>query len=153
MIDLAPSLMLAAAAFLSDAQLDRDHDVKALTCLALNVYHESRSEPVEGQLAVAYVTLNRAQDEAFPDDICGVVEQSAGASCQFSWVCDANSITPRNHAAFRKALRVSVDALAGRAPDPTDGATFFVATSIKRPGWTRRLTQTAAIDNHVFFRP
>jgi spore germination cell wall hydrolase CwlJ-like protein len=144
--------MLAAAALLSDAKLDRDYDVQALTCLALNVYHEARAEPVEGQLGVAYVTLNRTRAEAFPDDICQVVTQSNGAACQFSWVCSGRSATPRNAAAYRKALRVAVEALEGARPDPTDGALFFVASSIKRPGWTRNLVQTAAIDGHVFFR-
>ena len=153
MIDLAPPLALAAAAMLADAQIDTDYDVSALTCMALNVYHEARAEPVDGQLAVAFVTINRMRDEAFPSDVCGVVTQSNSIACQFSWVCDGNSITPRNAEAFRRALRVSIDALTGAAEDPTHGATFFVSTRIQRPGWTRRLTQTAAIDGHVFFRP
>jgi spore germination cell wall hydrolase CwlJ-like protein len=153
MIDLAPSLALVVAAMLADARLDTDYDVSALTCMALNVYHEARAEPVEGQLAVAFVTMNRVGAEGFPDDVCSVVTQSNSIVCQFSWVCDGNSITPRNAEAFRRALRVSIDALTGAAEDPTHGATFFVSTRIKRPGWTSRLTQTAAIDGHVFFRP
>ena len=31
----------------------------ALMCLALNIYFEARSEPIEGQIAIAEVTLNR----------------------------------------------------------------------------------------------
>jgi spore germination cell wall hydrolase CwlJ-like protein len=152
-MDLAPPLALLASAMLADARLDKQYDLSALTCMALNVYHEARSEPVEGQLAVAFVTLNRTKQDEFPDDICGVVTQSRGASCQFSWTCGENSITPRNAEQFRNALQVSIDALTGVASDPTDGATFFVSSRSKRPSWTRGLTQTAAIDGHVFFRP
>ena len=60
----------------------------ALQCLALNVYWEARSEPMQGQLAVAAVTLNRVNDPRFPDDICDVVRQGGEVRkhrCQFSW--------------------------------------------------------------------
>ena len=46
-----------------------------LTCLALNVYHESKNQSLIGQYAVAQVTLNRVKDERFPNTICGVIEQ------------------------------------------------------------------------------
>lgn len=152
MIDLAPPLMLAAAALLSDASLDKDYDVSALTCLALNVYYEARAEPVEGQLAVAFVTLNRVEGTRFPDDICGVVGEKRGGRCQFSWVCVLDEFEPRNDEAFLKALAVSADALAGRVEDPTNGAKFFISSRIKRPDWTRRMTVTAAIEGHMFLR-
>lgn len=151
-MDLAPSLMLAAAAMLADAGVDTTYDAKALSCLALNVYHESRGEPIEGQLAVAHVTLNRAQSTGHPDDICSVVTETRGASCQFGWWCDGRSIVPRNETVFKRSLRVALDAMTGAAEDPTDGATFFVSSRLGRPGWTRRLTQTAEISGHVFFR-
>ena len=40
-------------------------------CLAVAVYFESRSEPLEGQLAVAKVLLNRASSGRFPSTVCG----------------------------------------------------------------------------------
>jgi spore germination cell wall hydrolase CwlJ-like protein len=46
-----------------------------LTCLALNVYHESKNQSIIGQYAVAQVTLNRVKDERFPNNICDVVKQ------------------------------------------------------------------------------
>jgi spore germination cell wall hydrolase CwlJ-like protein len=152
MMDLAPSLMLAAAAMLADANVDTDLDARALSCLALNVYHESRGEPVEGQLAVAHVTLNRAESSGHPDDLCAVVTEANGASCQFGWWCDGRATAPRNERAFQTSLKVAMDAVTGAAPDPTDGATFFVSSRLNRPGWTQRLTQTAQIHGHVFFR-
>jgi spore germination cell wall hydrolase CwlJ-like protein len=48
---------------------------KALRCLALNIYHEARSEPRAGQIAVASVTLNRVKSKRFPGTVCDVVMQ------------------------------------------------------------------------------
>ena len=42
----------------------------ALMCLAMNVYHESRSEPMLGQYAVAHVVVNRVQSDKYPDEVC-----------------------------------------------------------------------------------
>ena len=40
-----------------------------ISCLARNVYYESRGESYEGQLAVAVVTLNRVKHSKFPNTI------------------------------------------------------------------------------------
>ena len=53
-----------------------------LHCLAGAVYFEARGEPLEGQLAVAQVIVNRAEDRRFPSSYCGVVYQRS----QFSFV-------------------------------------------------------------------
>ena len=47
----------------------------AFLCLAMNVYHEAKNQPFEGQVAVAQVVLNRVEDKRFPNTICEVVEQ------------------------------------------------------------------------------
>ena len=51
-------------------------------CLATAVYFESMGEPLEGQLAVAQVVINRSQSGRYPSSWCGVVKQKA----QFSFV-------------------------------------------------------------------
>ena len=48
-----------------------------MRCLAGAVYFESRGEPLAGQLAVAQVVINRAEDRRFPASYCGVVYQRA----------------------------------------------------------------------------
>ena len=48
---------------------------RQLTCLAKNIYHEAATEPFEGKVAVAQVTINRAESGKFPSDICNVVYQ------------------------------------------------------------------------------
>jgi spore germination cell wall hydrolase CwlJ-like protein len=127
---------------------------KALRCLALNVYHEARSEPVVGQVAVAAVTLNRVASGAFPDSVCGVVEQGGQERnhCQFSWWCDGRTDAPRNKEAWQEALRVSLRALTGKAPDPTGGALFYHTTSV-HPRWSRTFERTARIGRHLFYKP
>ena len=35
---------------------------EALVCLALNIYHEAKNQPLIGQIAVAQVTINRVRD-------------------------------------------------------------------------------------------
>jgi N-acetylmuramoyl-L-alanine amidase len=63
------------------------------TCMALNLYHEARGEPVAGMIAVFEVVLARVKSAKFPDDICGVVWQQHvkpnGVKVgQFSWTAD-----------------------------------------------------------------
>ena len=62
-------------------------------CLAEAIYFESRGEPLEGQVAVAEVVLNRVDDRQFPQTVCGVTNQGAGSGrgCQFSYACDGRS--------------------------------------------------------------
>lgn len=125
-----------------------------ITCLALNVYWESRAEAEEDQLAVAWVTLNRVASPDFPDEVCAVVYQGGEASrfqCQFSWWCDGKPDTPYNRDAWERALGVARQAIAGAAPDPTDGALYFHNNTVS-PDWARAKTLTARIGPHRFYK-
>ena len=63
-----------------------------LECLTRNIYWEAASEPFEGKVAVAQVTMNRVASGKFASDVCGVVYQKnivyEKVICQFSWYCD-----------------------------------------------------------------
>jgi spore germination cell wall hydrolase CwlJ-like protein len=48
---------------------------KDVECLARNIFYEAGSEPLEGKVAVGMVTINRTQDERYPQTVCGVVRQ------------------------------------------------------------------------------
>lgn len=61
-------------------------------CLALAIYYETRSEPLEGQLAVAKVILNRVDSDHYPNDVCDVVYQPR----QFSFTHDGKPERPRH---------------------------------------------------------
>ena len=58
-----------------------DEDVYILACL---VYHESRGECFDGQVAVVEVVLNRMLSDYFPDTVEEVVFQKYGDVWQFS---------------------------------------------------------------------
>jgi spore germination cell wall hydrolase CwlJ-like protein len=68
----------------------RDRE-RQLDCLAKNIYHEAAGESFEGKVAVAQVTMNRAESGKFPSDVCAVVYQKnvfyEKVVCQFSWYC------------------------------------------------------------------
>jgi spore germination cell wall hydrolase CwlJ-like protein len=134
---------------LSGAELER-----SVRCLALNIYHEARSEPELGQRAVAAVTLNRVASGQFPGSVCGVVEQGGKGrnACQFSWRCDAASDRPREAAAWLHALDLSRKALSGLTADPTGGALYYHAIYVE-PGWSQDLRRTARIGRHLFYKP
>ena len=123
-------------------------------CLALNIYHEARSEPSKGQEAVAAVTINRVASAAFPDSVCQVVKQGGKKrnGCQFSWWCDRNSDHPREHGAWEEALYLSRKALDGKVSDPTNGALYYHANYVK-PRWARTFKRTNKIGRHLFYKP
>ena len=62
---------------------------KQLKCLADNIYFEAGYESFEGKVAVAQVTLNRANHPNWSSDVCKVVYQKnviyEKVVCQFSW--------------------------------------------------------------------
>lgn len=125
-----------------------------LECLALNIYHEARSESSEGQLAVAYTTLNRVADTQFPDSVCEVVQQGGEAKlhkCQFSWWCDGKSDKIREMRAWQRSLLVAELALGNRYNDPTGGALFYHTDDVN-PYWSRHFKLLARIGKHLFYR-
>ena len=61
------------------AAVSLDDERRATDCLSAAVYYEARSEPIDGQRAVAQVVLNRVRDRAFPASVCRVVYQRSAA--------------------------------------------------------------------------
>jgi spore germination cell wall hydrolase CwlJ-like protein len=122
-------------------------------CLAEAIYYESRGEPLEGQIAVAEVVLNRVDDRRFPNSICGVTRQGVGdgRGCQFSYACDGRPERMASDGPRERAEKLAAIMIAGRERSVTDGATYFHATYV-RPSWSRTFTQTAAIGAHIFYR-
>src|SRR4051812_23345475 len=99
-----------------------------LSCLALNVYHEARNQPLEGQLAVAHVTLNRLDESRTASSVCEVVFKGR----DFSWTADPEKLTssPSDAASWSVAKWVARMAVAKRDADPVRGSTYFHATSV-----------------------
>lgn len=109
-----------------------DHNERDILCLARNIYFESRGQSLQGQKAVAFVTLNRVKDARFPKTICDVVHQQTKGTCQFSWVCSrgmrVSDITAFNQA---RAVASKVISAYNELKDPSHGALYFSARSVR----------------------
>jgi spore germination cell wall hydrolase CwlJ-like protein len=117
-------------------------------CLANAVYFEARGEPIEGQLAVAEVVLNRVASKRYPDTICAVVEQP----WQFSFVNATGRIpdADRSSEAWRKAVAIARIAQAGTA-DAVDSDVLWYHAEYVSPSWGRRLARQEKIGLHIFY--
>jgi spore germination cell wall hydrolase CwlJ-like protein len=124
-------------------------------CLALNIYHEARSEPILGQYGVALVTMNRAgQDRS---KVCDVVFKRK----QFSWANKgvwrsgngwilSRRLQPKEKHAWETAVIIAETTLSGRMCDITHGATYYHERSI-HPYWASIFTRVKDMGRHVFY--
>lgn len=112
-----------------------DGDVELL---AKVITAEARGEPIEGQLAVAWVVLNRV---AKPGWWGGNLREVLTKPWQFA---------PPAKNATETALAVAALAVAGHTLDPVDGSTHF--HSGPAPDWADDLTFVRRIGGHSFFR-
>ena len=135
--------------------------LSAVMCLALNLYFEARDQPVVGQLAVGFSTMNRVADERYPDTVCGVVKQAKYNSwdpdhpirhrCQYSWFCDGLSDLPTDDKAMLEATILAANIFYGRVTDISAGSTHYHATYVQ-PYWADHMTVVFTIDDHIFYR-
>tara|TARA_R110000744_G_scaffold311814_3_gene419234 strand:- start:409 stop:810 length:402 start_codon:yes stop_codon:yes gene_type:complete len=126
----------------------------SLMCLALNVYHESRSDVISGQYAVALTTINRVQSNNFPDSVCSVVHQGYHKGrhrCQFSWYCDGKSDKPYEELQWAMALLVASDVIQGNVTDFTKGSDHYHATYVK-PYWAKQMQYVGQYGSHLFYK-
>ena len=146
-----------------------------LYCLAMNIYHEARAEPVAGQYAVADVTINRTLDKRYPGTICGVVMQARMKEswktkqypdlpddqrkyipirnqCQFSWFCDGRSDAVRDSSSWRKAQEIAYRIVQERKfRGITEGATHYHADYVS-PKWRHDFDLVGRVGVHIFYR-
>ena len=152
----APDMQLGEVrydpAFLSSLDEVTDGDA-AWECLSEALYFEARGESLEGIYAVAEVILNRVDDGAFPDSVCGVVHQGADAglhACQFSYNCDGLPETIAETRAWRRVGKVARLMLGGLDRPLTDGATYYHTKAVS-PSWSEVFRRTTAIGTHYFY--
>jgi len=123
---------------------------KQILCMAKNIYYEAAMESFEGKLAVAQVTLNRANSSKFPSTICDVVYQKVNNTYQFSWVGEKVSEI-KNKYAWEECLIVAKKALTEHKLHDTiykTKAMYYHNTSVN-PAW--KLKYVAKIGNHLFY--
>jgi len=129
------------------------HDIK---CLALNIFHEARSESEAGQRAVASVTLNRVASKRYPNNICDVVYEKRWDRIrkryvgQFSWT-EFDRPPKLKSKAWFQAWRIAEAAYKEKDKRQLKGAIFYHAKYIK-PSWARKKKPIAQIGSHIFYK-
>ena len=138
---LRPALLSVLVDQMSDAALPAaDADTR---CLARAVYFEARGEPLEGQLAVAQVVLNRVASGRFADSACGVINQPG----QFSFAHDRS---PSAGSDWRVAEAIARIAVANGWVPVAPRAVNFHAVRVA-PSWNA-MAKVTQIGHHIFYR-
>lgn len=134
-------------------------------CLAQNIFFEARNQSIEGQVAVAWVTINRKTAGEFPMTLCEVVQQGRKDAngnmirnqCQFSWYCDGKSdripgnvIAQRAWEDAQLVARVVLLDWARNEQSPVEDATFYHAHYVS-PHWAEQFTVVATVEDHIFY--
>ena len=149
------SIILMMFAFMPTAKADEDD----FTCLVEAIYHEARSEPLMGMIAVANTILNRVYSKNYPNTICGVVHQGkyweghpVKNKCQFSYWCDGKPEMFNDMASLKKSIGVAEMSLMGVVMRDTLNSTHYHATYVK-PDWSKksRFLRLDKIGNHIFY--
>ena len=124
-----------------------------LVCLALTIYYEARSEPLQGQVAVAQTVLNRVHDPSFPNSICEVVRQGGTRRyrCQFSYYCDGRPETPAHRRAWRRAKVIAKLTESGVLDAKIGNATHY-HTDYSHPFWSSKYTLVTTVGRHLFYQ-
>lgn len=128
--------------------------MKQLDCLTRNVYWEAASEPFEGKVGVAQVTMNRVASGKFANSVCGVVYQKnivyEKVICQFSWYCEnPGQIRPVHKELWKESEEVAKKVLLENFRLPSlKGALYYHADYIN-PNW--KLPKIEKIGRHIFY--
>lgn len=128
---------------------------KQLQCMAKNIYWEAASEPFEGKVAVAQVTMNRMESGKFPVSVCGVVYQKNimydRVVCQFSWFCEANNVTkPIYPKIYKESEEVAKMVMLEGLRLPALKEAMYYHADYVHPKWDKpKITQ---IGRHIFYK-
>ena len=127
---------------------------KQLECLTKNIYWEAASEPFEGKVGVAQVTMNRVESGKFASSVCGVVYQKnvfyEKVVCQFSWYCESVSkIRPIHKEMWKESEEVAKKVLLENFRLPSLKNALYYHADYVSPGW--KLPRIEKIGRHIFY--
>lgn len=140
--------------------------------LALTLWGEARSEPIEGRIAIANVVRNRvtAQRASFgltPREVCLKPWQFScwrleGGAENYAQMMDAARLLDTSTRAtgllspiFRECLWIAEGLLTDRFGDNTKGSTHYLTVTLYRlhpPAWAIGHVPTVQINSHLFFK-
>lgn len=138
MIKILSVAILTLPLCLNSTYLESTFKNTEIRCLAANIYHEARGEPALGQLAVAKVTLNRAEKEG---SICSAVFRKY----QFSWTIKTKNLKHDDYSA-----KIAMKAIKNDHALKDFSATHYHANYVK-PNWAFKYKRLTRIGNHIFY--
>lgn len=115
-------------------------------CLAQVVYYEARGEPVEGQVAVAEVVVNRSNAGAYKRSLCAVAYEPG----QFALTIEDDLSPPRGKA-WQRAKIVAARVVNGRVEAPLEGRPTHFHTVAVDPYWAASFKRVGQIGDHIFY--
>jgi Cell Wall Hydrolase len=135
------------------ALIDPKDSARQMRCLADAIYFESRSEPEEGQAAVAQVVLNRVRSGIYPTTVCGVVYQDRNRpfACQFTFACEGKSLRVEEPGPWAVATRIAQDVVTGANYNPKVGEAVNYHANYVAPFWVGYLRRVDRIGAHIFY--
>lgn len=116
--------------------------------LAINIYHEGRGEPLEGQKAIGHVCYNRAVNRNMS------IQEVVLQPWQFSWHNGNKFPAITEYDALLTCFMVadSVQAERQAGKDPVQGADHYFADYIDPPEWSKSMEKVCKIGRHTFYR-
>ena len=135
------------------ALIDPKDNARQMRCLAEAIYFESRSEPEDGQAAVAQVVLNRVRSGIYPTTVCGVVYQDRNRpfACQFTFACEGKSLRIEEPGPWAVATRIAQAVVAGANYNPKVGEAVNYHANYVAPFWVGYLRKVDRIGAHIFY--
>ena len=135
------------------ALIDPKDSARQMRCLAEAIYFESRSEPEDGQAAVAQVVLNRVRSGIYPTTICGVVYQDRNRpfACQFTFACEGKSLRVEEPGPWAVATRIARDVVSGADYNAKVGVAVNYHANYVAPFWAGYLKKVDRIGAHIFY--
>ena len=135
--------------YINAAQRTRD-----LECLTRNIYWEAASEPFEGKVGVAQVTLNRVESGRFASSVCAVVYQKnmfyEKVICQFSWFCESGHTDRTIHKPlWNESEEVAKKVLLEGFRLPGLKNAYYYHADYVNPGWKK--PRLEKIGHHIFY--
>ena len=127
---------------------------KEIDLMARTIYGEARGEGLNGMQAVANVIMNRVNaGKWYGRTVKDVVLKPWQFSCWNENDPNRNKILNVTTAdnTFLAATSIAKSAYAGELPDITYGATHYHVYTMT-PVWIGKMTKTAQIGNHIFYR-
>ena len=157
LISAAFIIIFSAISILYKAAMEKIES-REIHCLALNIYHEARGEPLSGRYAVAEVTMNRVKSPLYPNDVCRVVYQRVWDTKRkkligaFSWT--AERAKPNiNRTSWLDSVAIAKQIYYGETKTPAHlkDALYYHADYVK-PNWASDKVKLTKIGRHIFYK-